>query len=378
MVNRDVVRSWITVGGERGKYLQFCEIMRCGTYNRTSFDQTVELLIPIILELEDEQYRKNIDDINKESGCILGFDCQHSRSQRACGSAPLATTTFMCHNHGSNYGKIVYQSTLSFHQMKEMGLKGTESKDKLTTKLGLEKLVDLLTYIKQGVCDGSSSGNKLWMDVVVPHFKHKNANLANCSWHKIKTVSKDFKKKIMEKRIKLKVKKGRKQYKLAYPEIQELGITGQVIKNHWIYSQKMSHGNPKEMAEEFKHLTDFYQELYEGYLSQTTEKALEEWLELQCKNIGKYSDGLLTDLEESFHHKVLKYWKKGSSYGFEEYTIRRALAFLDWNENFGKIKTHRTINFRKLIADHFSDFMQNTKTATGVYIPKKYGVRNYV
>ena len=44
-VNRDVVRCWLTVSGERGKYFQFCEAMNCGTCNRTNFDKTVEFLI---------------------------------------------------------------------------------------------------------------------------------------------------------------------------------------------------------------------------------------------------------------------------------------------------------------------------------------------
>lgn len=166
-VNRDVVRSWLTVGGERDKYFQFCEAMRIDTYNESSYDRTVELLVLIILEIEDKNYKLNIDSVNgSNDDYILGFDCQHSRSQRATGSAPFATSTFICHTSGKNYGKNLYQSHLSTHQMKEMGMKGTESKDKWTVISGLKKMAILLNHIAKGVCDGSSSGNKQWEDHV--------------------------------------------------------------------------------------------------------------------------------------------------------------------------------------------------------------------
>ncbi len=293
-VNRNIVRAWLSTGGERGKYFQFCEAMRCGVYNRTSFDQTVELLVPIILELEDQSYKLNIDSVNEsKDGCILGFDCQHSRSQRATGAAPLATSTFICHTPGNNYGKILYQSHLSTHQIKEMEMKGTESKDKWATHAGLKKLVGLVNHIVKGVCDGSSSGNKLWSDIVTSNSKHKQALLANCSWHKIKGLAKDFKTKILDKRIKLAQKEGRKQYKPAFPEIEELDITGQRIKNHWIYSQKTSFGDPDQMEMVFRSLSDDYQEITEGAMSDETKEALDDWLKQACQHMEKYSDGLL-------------------------------------------------------------------------------------
>ena len=118
-VNRDVVRSWLSIGGERGKYFQFCEAMKIGTYNRSNYDRIKELLTPIILEMEDKHYKANIDSVNESNEyCIIGFDCQHSRSHRKGGSAPFATSTFICHSPGVNYGKILFQSHLSTHQMK--------------------------------------------------------------------------------------------------------------------------------------------------------------------------------------------------------------------------------------------------------------------
>jgi hypothetical protein len=75
----------------------------------------------------------------------------------------------------------------------------------------------------------------------------------------------------------------------------------------------------------------------------------------------------------------LKYWKKGSTYSYEEYVTRRALAFLDWNENQGKSTT--TSYFRKNIADTFHEFMlqrtKSKKATNNTYIPKKFGITDH-
>ena len=42
-------------------------------------------------------------------------------------------------------------------------------------------------------------------------------------------------------------------------------------------------------------------------MSSETKQTLDDWLETSCKHIEKYSDGLLTDIEESFHRTTLKY-----------------------------------------------------------------------
>ena len=47
-------------------------------------------------------------------------------------------------------------------------------------------------------------------------------------------------------------------------------------------------------------------------MSTETKQALDDWLEKQTQHMEKYIDGLLTDLEESFHRVVLKYWRKGT------------------------------------------------------------------
>ena len=95
----------------------------------------------------------------------------------------------------------------------------------------------------------------------------------------------------------------------------------------------------------------------------------------------KYCNGFKTDLEESFHRVALKYWKKGTSYEFESYVIRRALAVLDWNENFGKIQKSRTDYFRKDIMDKFQEFLQKRSKSRLVknqtYVAKKYGITDY-
>jgi hypothetical protein len=109
MINCDIVRAWYTIGGKRHQYFKFTELMNCGQYNHDSYDKTVQLLQPIILEAEDKDYQENVDAVNgMKEDVILGCDCQHCRSQRAQGSAPYATSTFICHNQGSNYGKIIY------------------------------------------------------------------------------------------------------------------------------------------------------------------------------------------------------------------------------------------------------------------------------
>jgi hypothetical protein len=117
-------------------------------------------------------------------------------------------------------------------------------------------------------------------------------------------------------------------------------------------------------------------------MSPETKDALDKWLETQSKNIEKYMYGHLTSLEESFHRVALKYWKKGTSYGYEEYIARRSLAFLDWNERFGKEESERKVfAFRQEIAATFSTYCDSRKAAKGspnsAYLPKKYGITDY-
>jgi hypothetical protein len=306
--------------------------LRCGSYNHDSFDKTIELLRPIILEAEDQGYKENIDAINAmQSGVILGCDCQHCRSQRTVGPAPYATATFICHNQGSNYGKILFQSSISKHQMQESGLTGRESKDKITVDLGLKKLISKLNKIERGLCDGSSSTNKSWKDIVQTSDKYSNPPLSNCFWHKAKSLPAKFNREMAEKKILLpkSKQKGNKKYGLKYPDLQEFGIVGKKIKNHFYRCQALYAGNSTEMTLEFRNLVVFYQELLENSISEQTANDLELWLTKNSTDFDKYCHGLKTDLEESFHRVALKYWKKGSTYSYEEYVTRRALAFLD-------------------------------------------------
>ena len=70
--------------------------------------------------------------------------------------------------------------------------------------------------------------------------------------------------------------------------------------------------------------------------------------------------GYRTDLEEGFHRVVLKYWRKGTSYQYEEYRIKRALAALHWNET--RETGNQPLIFRQNIADIFHNFLlQRTK-----------------
>jgi hypothetical protein len=129
MVNRDVTRAFFTCGGQPGFYQRVSNTLRCGVYNADSYDNTIALIIPFILEMEDETYAKNIEAVNYDpAGCILGFDCQHCRSQRIFGPAKIATTTFINHTPGPNYGKILYQNTINSQEMKELQLKPNEKK----------------------------------------------------------------------------------------------------------------------------------------------------------------------------------------------------------------------------------------------------------
>lgn len=182
-VNKDMTCAWFITGGEHEHYQEFTAALRCGTYSK--YHKALNQLKPIILEQEDKMYRENINSSNETPGTILGFDCQHSRSQRSFGPAPFATTTFINHNLGSkNYGKILYQSHIGKHQLKEMELKQNNSKDKLTTDTGLQKMAVELNCIVGGICDGSSSGNKSWNTIIAKNDKHKQAILSNCFWHR--------------------------------------------------------------------------------------------------------------------------------------------------------------------------------------------------
>jgi hypothetical protein len=384
-VNRDVVRAWMTTGGERGHYFKFSEAFRCGNYNPTSFDATVQLLRPIILEQEDEMYRTNIDAANKiDDGPIVGLDCQHCRSQRAVGAAPYASTTVICHSVGPCYGKILLQSHISTHQMKESGMTGKESKDKYTVDAALKVLVKKLVKIKGGLCDGSSSGNKSWKDIIINSGKFgTGVTISNCFWHKCKGMASKFNSDLADKKFKLEERDGRKQFENLYPEFNEMGLSGKVVKNHFIQSQKDNAGDPVGMAKMFQDLVEHYDEKFSWHMQAKTRLALMDWLENQCKDIQKYCHGLVTDLEESFHRVALKYWKKGTTYAFEEYVTRRALAALDWNENFGKTDQEETTSqFRIIIAKNFHQFLMQRSIGKkiehkNVYIPKSFGVTDY-
>ena len=162
-VNRDIARATLTSGAEKEEIFRFLEFFRCGIYNRSSFDQTCKFVENIIFEEEDRLYRINIKEANRQvqsekKGTTIGFDCQHSRPQRSFGPSLYATTTFINHTPGLEYKQILYQSHVSKQLLKEAGLVGTESKDKITTDNGLEVLVQELQHIATGICDMSSSG----------------------------------------------------------------------------------------------------------------------------------------------------------------------------------------------------------------------------
>ncbi len=70
-----------------------------------------------------------------------------------------------------------------------------------------------------------------------------------------------------------------------------------------------------------------------------------------------------TDLEESFHRVALKYWKKGTTYSFEKYITRRALAFLDWNENHNNSNYTNKKEFQGEIGDRFHKFFKQRSRA---------------
>jgi hypothetical protein len=207
--------------------------------------------------------------------------------------------------------------------------------------------------------------------------------LANCFWHKAKGMASKFNSDLADKKFKLKEKDGRKEYENLYPEINEMGLTGKIVKNHFIHSQKSSNGDATKMEETFKGLVDHYDEQFSYHMQANTRIALMNWLEMQCKDLEKFCLGLKTDLEESFHRVALKYWKKGSTYAFEEYITRRALAVLDWNENFGKTEEEEyTSEFRIVISKNFHQFLMSRtvgrkKSQKNLYIPKSYGVTNY-
>ena len=139
----------------------------------------------------------------------------------------------------------------------------------------------------------------------------------------------DFKKKLLEHKTKLLKPIGNKKYELTYPELKDMEIIGSKIKNHWIFAQKSAKGDVEEFQDEWENLLQHYQEKFENSISAKTEEAFSSWLEIQSKDLEKYVNGYLTDLEESFHHSSLKYWKKGTKYSYEVYIMKKALAALD-------------------------------------------------
>ena len=366
-INRDIARALTTSGGERSDLFRFFDSLRCGMYCASSFDSTVDIMETVIFEEEDRCYQLNIRNANQEfqlntqNATIIGFDCQHSRSQHAFGPAPFATATFINHTPGPGYKQILFQSHISTALMKKDGLVGSESKDKIVTHNGLKVMELHLNKIQKGICDMSSSGNKSWTEVIAKSNKHRGAICANCAWHKTKSIAKNFKTKLLEHRTKLKVKIGNQEYVRTYPELGELGITVKKIRNYWIWCQHQFPGNPAAMGEAFMDVVDFYDMLSDHTLTQETKDAFEEWVEKEAMHLEKYCDGLLTDLEESFHNLNKKYWRKGVQYSFRNYMAKRALAALDWCEqtHFRQISPKNTYSneylFEKRIAQAFDD-----------------------
>jgi hypothetical protein len=220
-INRDVVRCWYTTGGEDEHYQDFASQLKAGVCSRNLFDRTVDLLIPIILEKEDKMYLTNIQNANQQTaGTIIGVDVQHCRPQRAAGSAPLATATVINHTPGTQYGQILVQTHEYKYDMIQQGIKPSASKDKLTTNKALEVMGNKLNKIERGVCDGVGSTNVIWNSVIHGE-KHGEPILSYCEWHKTKNLVKDFKKKLLEHKTKLKKKQGNKQSELTYPQFQQ-------------------------------------------------------------------------------------------------------------------------------------------------------------
>ena len=171
-VNWDIARALTTSGGERSDLFRFFDSLRCGMICPSSFDSTVDTVETVIFEEEDRCYQLNIRNANQEfqsnsqNATIIGFNCQHSRSQRAFGPAPFATATFINHTPGPGYKQILFQSHMSTILMKEDGLIGSESKDKIVTRNGLKLMEFHLNKIQKGICDMSSSGNKSWAEII--------------------------------------------------------------------------------------------------------------------------------------------------------------------------------------------------------------------
>jgi hypothetical protein len=366
-VNRDIVVAWKTTGNERGKYFQFTEAMRCGQYNDNSWDKTVQLLYPIVQDTVNKSYKKGVDYINQsKEGAIIGCDVQHSRSQRASGSAPFAGCVFMLHNKGPYYSWIIHQQLVSNSGLVAAGKQKNESKDKHATHFGLVKVAELLDQIQHGICDGSSSANKSWREVIQTNPKFHKPPISNCFWHKAKGISSKFNSELVDKKVLLlkDQRKGNKIYTLKYPQFQQWGITGKKIKSVFYQAQKLWNGNAEEMAEEFIGAAEYYKFMVdqvitdqEEGLSDETMEVFTNWLTNFSTSFHKYCHGYLTDIEESFHRVVNKYWKKGNSSQYEEYELARNLACLDWNENVGKKGGHRTCYFRKDICDTFDKMM---------------------
>jgi hypothetical protein len=132
---------------------------------------------------------------------IIGCDVQHSRSQRAVGAAPFAGCVFMVHNKGPYYSRILWQQLTNKQSLTAAGKISTASKDKHATHTGLQHLVQQLDCIGGGVCDGSSSANKSWKELVKLNPKYDGPKLSNCFWHKAKGIPAKFNSEIVDKRI---------------------------------------------------------------------------------------------------------------------------------------------------------------------------------
>src|SRR4051812_29657905 len=101
----------------------------------------------------------------------------------------------------------------------------------------------------------------------IEKYQNNKPPLHNCFWHNTKRISKKFNKNIAEKKKKLtkeqKQGKGNLQYELVYPQIKELEITGNTVRNHFYRAQKLFPENVEGMTEEFLNFTTFFDDLVE-------------------------------------------------------------------------------------------------------------------
>ena len=298
-------------------------------------------MIPLVKEEFNNSVKMEIDIENNnfrktKKGSIIAMDEQHSRSQRAYGIAPHCSAVVMSHTTN----KILSLNHADEEETKKLHIK---CKAKASRILSFKDIADKLDCISYVVVDGCASVENSVKKYINSRSKHNNVMIKKDLWHKCKLIGKDWKSKTNE-RTKL-----YGPYK--YPTLQT--ISSDKIKRHFSYCSEICGGSKDKFIEVWNGGIEHFMKKKEIRHQSEEAEILKKFFEKHVDDIEYYDLAYRTFQCESFHHLTTKYCPKGVSFSFNIYKMRKSLAALDWNENYGK--KDKTYRFRDIVMKKISE-----------------------